>query len=88
MTASSSSSRGPEQPSPSTASQRAPTSRRSIALAASPSVYTVEYPGDTTASCQAAWAVLVSQLTGGTMFTNAIKDACSSAGYNASNAQN
>ena len=57
------------------------------ALAASPSVYTVEYPGDTTASCQAAWAVLVSQLTGGTMFTNAIKDACSSAGYNASNAQ-
>jgi hypothetical protein len=57
------------------------------ALAASPSVYTVEYPGDTTASCQAAWAVMVSQLTGGTMFTNAIKDACSSAGYNASNAQ-
>jgi hypothetical protein len=57
------------------------------ALAASPSVYTVEYPGDTTASCQAAWAVLVSQLTGGMMFTNATKDACSSAGYDATNTQ-
>ena len=56
------------------------------ALAASPSIYTVEYPGDNTASCQAAWAVLSAQLTGGAMFNNAMKDACANAGYDATNA--
>lgn len=57
------------------------------ALAASPSIFTVEYPGDNTASCKDAWAVLSTQLTGGTMYGNAIKNACANAGYDATNAQ-
>ena len=32
-----------------------------FALAASPSIYTVEYPGNTTASCKDAWTVLSSE---------------------------
>ncbi len=58
-----------------------------FALAASPSVFTVEYPGNTTASCQAAWNVLVNNLTGATMYANATKDTCANAGYDATNAQ-
>jgi hypothetical protein len=58
-----------------------------FALAASPAVYTVEYPGDTTASCKDAWSVLLSKLTNAATFTNAIKAACANAGYDASNAQ-
>ena len=58
-----------------------------FALAASPSVYTVEYPGDTTASCKDAWNVLLSKLTSAATFTNAMKAACANAGYDASNAQ-
>jgi conjugal transfer mating pair stabilization protein TraG len=57
------------------------------ALAASPSIFTVEYPGDNTASCKDAWAVLSTQLTGGAMFNNAMKDACANAGYDVTNAQ-
>ena len=56
-------------------------------LAASPAVYTVEYPGDTTASCKDAWNVLLSKLTNAATFTNAVKAACANAGYDASNAQ-
>ncbi len=58
-----------------------------FALAASPAVYTVEYPGDTTASCKDAWNVLLSKLTNATTFTNAVKAACANAGYDATNAQ-
>ena len=58
-----------------------------FALAASPAVYTVEYPGDTTASCKDAWNVLLSKLTNAATFTNAVKAACANAGYDASNAQ-
>ncbi len=58
-----------------------------FALAASPAVYTVEYPGDTTASCKDAWNVLLSKLTNAATFTNAVNAACANAGYDATNAQ-
>ena len=54
-----------------------------FALAASPAVYTVEYPGDTTASCKDAWNVLLSKLTNAATFTNAVNAACANAGYDA-----
>ncbi len=57
-----------------------------FALAASPSIYTVEYPGNTTASCQAAWTVLSSELTSPATYSNAMNAACANAGYHASNA--
>lgn len=58
-----------------------------FALAASPAVYTVEYPGDTTASCSDAWTVLLARLTDATTFDSAIRAACANAGYDATNAQ-
>jgi conjugal transfer mating pair stabilization protein TraG len=58
-----------------------------FALAASPAVYTVEYPGDTTASCKDAWNVLLAKLTNVATFTSAVSAACANAGYDASNAQ-
>jgi hypothetical protein len=58
-----------------------------FALAASPAVYTVEYPGNTTASCQAAWAVLTSELTSPATYNSSINAACANADYDATNAQ-
>ena len=55
-------------------------------LAASPSIYTVAFPGDTTVDCGTASAALDNMLTSSASYTEAINDACSNAGYNVSNA--